>query len=78
MFNNQNQLLFKIIFKLFIFLLFFYLSNTKFCDETSQCLIKIRRMAQETNRFWFGEQWKYYCSQNQIKERQRHIKVFFF
>ena len=42
-----------------------------FCDQTNECIAKVRRMAQESNRFWFGDQWHFNCGQQSLHPHQR-------
>ncbi|KAH7725871.1 Protein C56G2.4 [Aphelenchoides avenae] len=33
-----------------------------FCSKTSECIVKLKKAAAETNRFWFGDQWRLNCA----------------
>lgn len=37
-----------------------YFDHT-FCIKTSECIEKVKKMVQETDRFWFGNLWKLKC-----------------
>jgi hypothetical protein len=50
-------------------------SGASFCKETVDCLSRIRKMAPDTSRFWFGEQWKFNCASHQ---QNGHRKVGYF
>lgn len=42
-----------------------------FCEESLDCVDKIRRMARETNRFWFGDQWTMNCGGWHLQQKRR-------
>uniref|UniRef100_A0A914HVH1 Uncharacterized protein n=1 Tax=Globodera rostochiensis TaxID=31243 RepID=A0A914HVH1_GLORO len=55
---------------IFIFLIH-HVNLQRFCGESLDCVSKIRRMARETNRFWFGDQWTMNCGWHIQQKRER-------
>ncbi|KAI1717336.1 hypothetical protein DdX_07078 [Ditylenchus destructor] len=35
-----------------------------FCKQTAECIAKVRKMATESSRFWFGDHWRFNCAQH--------------
>lgn len=53
----------------------------EFCSKTSECLGKVRRLAAQTNRFWFGDNWRINCggfAAARLREVVLPFQVHFF
>lgn len=46
--------------------------SAEFCDHAMECVAKVRRMAMESNRFWFGDQWHFQCAGSNLQ--QHHLQ----
>ncbi|KAI6177406.1 hypothetical protein M3Y97_00903600 [Aphelenchoides bicaudatus] len=54
----RSKLLFLLLFAL-PFVVFGY--TPEFCTRTQECIHKIRKLTAQTNRFWFGDNWRLSC-----------------
>lgn len=44
-----------------IFFIFTKGHKQEFCSRTTECLSKVRKLVAQTDRFWFGDNWRLTC-----------------